>query len=88
MSFNLLKHFPFCVMSINITRITLEALREGCLNREINKSNSVFPIVNNFYAGTFYYLFCVWKQQKKTIMDSGYVIQGLWILYLQFIILI
>uniref|UniRef100_K1QQE3 ELMO domain-containing protein 3 n=1 Tax=Magallana gigas TaxID=29159 RepID=K1QQE3_MAGGI len=27
------QNFPFCVMSINLTRIALQALREGCLNK-------------------------------------------------------
>ncbi|XP_029088584.1 ELMO domain-containing protein 3 isoform X2 [Monodon monoceros] len=28
-----IQQFPFCLMSVNITRITIQALREGCLSR-------------------------------------------------------
>ena len=30
------QNFPFCVMSINMTRITLQLLREGKLNRYVD----------------------------------------------------
>lgn len=29
----LLQNFPFCIMSVNITRIVIQALREECLSR-------------------------------------------------------
>ncbi|XP_076466277.1 uncharacterized protein LOC143297725 isoform X2 [Babylonia areolata] len=68
------QNFPFCVMCINISRITLQALRDGVLNRECNSQKKVMPVVNQFYAGTLLYLYRVW-QKGKTISDSGFVIR-------------
>ncbi|KAM5227776.1 ELMO domain-containing protein 3 [Ctenodactylus gundi] len=72
-----IQQFPFCLMSVNITRITIQALREECLSRECNRQQQVFPVVNSFYAATFLCLAHVWRTQKKTIADSGFVLRDL-----------
>ena len=36
----------------------------------------MFAVVNDFYTGIFLMLYQVWKQQHKTIADSGFVIKG------------
>ncbi|XP_069845219.1 ELMO domain-containing protein 3-like isoform X2 [Dipodomys merriami] len=69
--------FPFCLMSVNITRIAIQALREECLSRECNRQQKVIPVVNSFYAATFLRLAHVWRTQKKTISDSGFVLKDL-----------
>nr|XP_022343971.1 uncharacterized protein LOC111137036 [Crassostrea virginica] len=69
------QNFPFCVMSINLTRIALQALREGCLNRECNKQREVLPLMCDFYTGLYLQMYQIWKSQGKTIKDSGYVLQ-------------
>ncbi|XP_028391806.1 ELMO domain-containing protein 3-like [Dendronephthya gigantea] len=69
------QNFPFSVMSINITRIALQTLREGKLNRECNNRGTVFDVFNEFYAGVFYRVYTVWKNQRKTISDSGFVLR-------------
>ncbi|GIY57895.1 ELMO domain-containing protein 3 [Caerostris extrusa] len=71
------QNFPFCTMGINITRIVVETMREEALNRECNKTMDIFEVTNSFYAGIFLRLFLIWREQKKTIMDSGYVIKDL-----------
>ncbi|GIY47872.1 ELMO domain-containing protein 3 [Caerostris darwini] len=71
------QNFPFCTMGINITRIVVETMREEALNRECNKTMDIFEVTNSFYAGIFLRLFIIWREQKKTIMDSGYVIKDL-----------
>ncbi|XP_036291768.1 ELMO domain-containing protein 3 isoform X9 [Pipistrellus kuhlii] len=70
------KQFPFCLMSVNITRIAIQALREECLSRECNRQQKVIPVVNSFYAATFLHLAHIWKTQQKTIADSGFVLKG------------
>ncbi|KAI8479785.1 ELMO domain-containing protein 3 [Branchiostoma belcheri] len=70
------QNFPFCVMSINITRIALQALREGNLSKECNRRQQIIAVINDFYVATFFHLYQIWKSQHKTIADSGYVIQG------------
>lgn len=69
------QNFPFCVMSINLTRIALQALREGCLNKECNKQRDVLALMCDFYTGLYLQMYQVWKSQGKTITDSGFVIQ-------------
>ncbi|XP_054433617.1 ELMO domain-containing protein 3 isoform X3 [Pteronotus mesoamericanus] len=75
-----IQQFPFCLMSVNITRIAIQALREECLSRECNQQQKVIPVVNSFYAATFLHLAQVWKTQQKTISDSGFVLKDLEVL--------
>ncbi|XP_048745141.1 uncharacterized protein LOC125658086 [Ostrea edulis] len=69
------QNFPFCVMSINLSRIALQALREGCLNKECNKQKEVLPLMSDFYTGLYLQMYQMWKSQGKTIADSGFVLQ-------------
>ncbi|XP_066123665.1 ELMO domain-containing protein 3 isoform X22 [Saccopteryx bilineata] len=75
-----IQQFPFCLMSVNITRIVIQALREECLSRECNRQQKVIPVVNSFYAATFLHLAHIWKMQQKTISDSGFVLKDLEVL--------
>ncbi|NXW62660.1 ELMD3 protein, partial [Eurystomus gularis] len=72
-----LQNFPFCVMSVNITRIVLQALREERLSRECNRRQQVIAVLNNLYAAAFLQLYRVWKWQHKTIADSGVLLKEL-----------
>lgn len=69
------QNFPFCLMGINISRITLQAVREGCLNKECNRRKQVVAVMNDFYVGTYIHLYEIWKYQHKTIGDSGFVLK-------------
>ncbi|NP_001072642.2 ELMO domain-containing protein 3 [Xenopus tropicalis] len=69
------QNFPFCIMSINITRICLQALREERVSKECNRRQQVFAVLNDFYVATFYHLYHIWKTQNKTISDSGFVLK-------------
>ncbi|XP_029460039.1 ELMO domain-containing protein 3 isoform X2 [Rhinatrema bivittatum] len=69
------QNFPFCVMSINITRIAIQALREECLSRECNRRQQVVAVLNDFYVATFLHLYHIWKTQNKTISDSGFILK-------------
>nr|BAB15195.1 unnamed protein product [Homo sapiens] len=75
-----IQQFPFCLMSVNITHIAIQALREECLSRECNRQQKVIPVVNSFYAATFLHLAHVWRTQRKTISDSGFVLKELEVL--------
>ncbi|XP_023392191.1 ELMO domain-containing protein 3 isoform X1 [Pteropus vampyrus] len=70
-----IQQFPFCLMSVNITRIAIQALREECLSRECNRQQKVISVVNSFYAATFLHLAHIWRTQQKTISDSGFVLK-------------
>ncbi|XP_075732454.1 ELMO domain-containing protein 3-like isoform X1 [Rhipicephalus microplus] len=69
------QNFPFALMSLNITKMSIEALREEVLNRCCNERNDVTDVVNEFYAGTFLLLYLSWKNKKLTIKDSGFVLK-------------
>ncbi|XP_030057627.1 ELMO domain-containing protein 3 isoform X2 [Microcaecilia unicolor] len=69
------QNFPFCVMSINITRIAIQALREECLARECNRRQQVVAVLNDFYVASFLHLYHIWKMQNKTIKDSGFTLK-------------
>ncbi|XP_053407791.1 msx2-interacting protein-like [Mercenaria mercenaria] len=71
------QNFPFCVMGINLSRISLQTLREGLLNKECNRRHEVIGVVNDFYVGLYLQLYQVWKGQGKTISDSGFVIKDI-----------
>ena len=43
--------------------------------RECNNRGKVFDVFNEFYAGVFYRVYKVWKNQRKTISDSGFVLR-------------
>ncbi|NXC49200.1 ELMD3 protein, partial [Penelope pileata] len=74
---HLLQNFPFCIMSVNITRLVLQALREECLSRECNRRQQVIAVLNDLYAAAFLQLYRVWKAQHKTIADSSFLLKEL-----------
>ena len=71
------QNFPLLVLSINVTRISLHALRDGLLNRQIIQENSVWSAVNFFYVAVMFHIYKIWKTEFKTIKDSGYVLKGM-----------
>ncbi|NXT47187.1 ELMD3 protein, partial [Pluvianellus socialis] len=71
------QNFPFCLMSVNITRIVLQALREERLSRECNRRQQVIAVLNDLYAAAFLQLYRAWKRQHKTIADSGFILKEL-----------
>ncbi|KAM9250306.1 ELMO domain-containing protein 3 isoform 2-T2 [Cariama cristata] len=71
------QNFPFCIMSVNITRIVIQALREECLSRECNRRQQVIAVLNDLYTAAFLQLYRIWKWQHKTIADSGFLLKEL-----------
>ncbi|XP_050165994.1 ELMO domain-containing protein 3 isoform X2 [Myiozetetes cayanensis] len=65
------QNFPFCIMSVNITRIVVQALREERLSRECNRRQQVIGVLNDLYAAAFLRLFRLWKRQRGTVADAG-----------------
>uniref|UniRef100_A0A8C4XRT9 ELMO domain containing 3 n=1 Tax=Falco tinnunculus TaxID=100819 RepID=A0A8C4XRT9_FALTI len=71
------QNFPFCIMSVNITRIVIQALREERLSRECNRRQQVIAVLNDMYTAAFLQLYHVWKWQHKTVADSGFLLKEL-----------
>ncbi|NWU32170.1 ELMD3 protein, partial [Dyaphorophyia castanea] len=72
-----LNNFPFCIMSVNITRMVVQALREERLSRECNRRQQVIGVLNDLYAAAFLRLFRLWKGQHGTIADAGFFLKEL-----------
>ncbi|NWV06997.1 ELMD3 protein, partial [Ptilonorhynchus violaceus] len=70
-------NFPFCIMSVNITRIVIQALREERLSRECNRRQEVIAVLNDLYAAAFLRLFRLWKRQHGTIANAGFFLKEL-----------
>lgn len=71
------QNFPFCIMSVNITRMVIQALREERLSRECNRRQQVIGVLNDLYAAAFLRLFRLWKGQHGTIADAGFFLKEL-----------
>ena len=68
-------HMPFSVVAINVTKICLQALREGCLSRECNRRDQVFAIVNEFYAAVMITFYHNCKKNRPGPMELGVRLQ-------------
>ncbi|NXK90255.1 ELMD3 protein, partial [Formicarius rufipectus] len=66
-----LSNFPFCIMSVNITRMVLQALREERLSRECNRRQQVIGVLNELHAAAFLRLFVLWQRRRCTVADAG-----------------
>ncbi|XP_066062231.1 ELMO domain-containing protein 3 isoform X2 [Chamaea fasciata] len=71
------QNFPFCIMSVNITRIVIQALQEERLSRECNRRQQVIGVLNDLYAAAFLLLSRLWKRQHGTIADAGLFLKEL-----------
>jgi len=69
------QEFPLMVLSINVTRIALHALRDDLLVRYCNQEDDLWQAFNFFYVAIMYHIYHIWKTKNKTIQDSGYVLQ-------------
>ncbi|NXM09942.1 ELMD3 protein, partial [Ploceus nigricollis] len=71
------QNFPFCIMSVNITRIVIQALQEERLSRECNRRQQVIGVLNDLYAAAFLRLSRLWEQQHGTVADAGFFLKEL-----------
>ncbi|NWS27195.1 ELMD3 protein, partial [Polioptila caerulea] len=72
-----LDNFPFCIMSVNITRIVIQALQEERLSRECNRRQQVIGVLNELHAAAFLRLSRRWRQQHGTVADAGFFLKEL-----------
>jgi len=63
--------FPFMVLSLNVTCIVLNLLRDGYLDRLIRDKNSVFDVVNVYYGAVLFYIYDTWRNENLTLVASG-----------------
>ena len=55
----------------------MQAVREGRLVREANKSGSLIAVAGHFYVGAFYSFYDAWLSGGKTMSESGYVMKDI-----------
>ena len=67
--------FPVATVSLNITKWTLQMVRERKLSSAAKKQQSAVTAASDFYTGTFYAFYNHWKDKKCTMTDSGFVLQ-------------
>eukprot|EP00966_Prymnesium_polylepis_P284004 6561152-Prymnesium_polylepis.2 len=61
-------------VSINITQLTLQALRSGALHSHANRARQgLYEVVHSFYEGLFLYMFTAWKSRHLSIVNFGHV---------------
>ncbi|NWI84559.1 ELMD3 protein, partial [Pitta sordida] len=71
------QNFPFCLMSVNITRMVVQALREKRLSRECNRRREVLAVLNELHAAAFLRLARLWRQRHGTLQDAGLFLKEL-----------
>lgn len=75
LSHDQVSQFPLMVLFINVTRISLQTLREGLLNKECNSRGNVRHVLNEYFAAVMFHIYWIWKTERKTIKDSGFLIK-------------
>lgn len=63
------QYFPFSVVSLNFTKVTLQTMRSGILANKLNKRGAILPVLNELLIGMYYELYIHWKQGHRTISD-------------------
>ena len=65
--------FPFMVISLNLTQVTLVALRTGALNRLLRerKSGGVGGVVHTLYCALMVACFTAWEERGLGVEDFG-----------------
>ena len=71
------QEFPLAIVSLNVTKWTLVALRSGGLHRAANARGSVLEAANDFFAGGMATFYTTWLSQGATMADSGHVLKAL-----------
>lgn len=72
------QNFPFAVMGINLIRIMLQVVRQNQLNTYFNKSEgNLVSICGKFYIALYLELYLKWKNEFKTIKDSGFLLRDI-----------
>jgi hypothetical protein len=65
------QNFPFAVVSVNLTGLALQCLREARIYNRIKQVGSVMTVMNDLHAALFYEMMIVWKKEFRTIRHFG-----------------
>lgn len=68
------QRFPLVLVSLELTRTMLEAVREARLNRAANACGSVWTAALDLYCAAMHAFFVMWRRHKYTVRAYGDVI--------------
>mmetsp|Transcript_27853 Transcript_27853/g.81866 ORF Transcript_27853/g.81866 Transcript_27853/m.81866 type:complete len:626 (+) Transcript_27853:108-1985(+) len=71
------RDFPFMTVSINVTKICLEALRCGALTPAANARGSVVEAFHCLHAALYSHMGDQWQARQLTIRDFGHLLKEL-----------
>ena len=64
-------------VSVNITQLTLQALRSGALHAHANRAkHGMYETFHTYYEALFLYMYTAWKTRHLSIDDFGPVRGG------------
>lgn len=63
------KHFPFAAVCINFSEVSLNALDQNILLKEIEKTERVYEVLLDYFCGLMVYWFGYFIENKKNVMD-------------------
>ncbi|KAL6761766.1 ELMO/CED-12 family-domain-containing protein [Haematococcus lacustris] len=69
--------FPLAVVSLNVTKFVLQAVREGRLNSPASSLGSMVEAANRMYVGAMFWFYRTWRGGNKTMSQSGFVMKEL-----------
>mmetsp|Transcript_19763 Transcript_19763/g.18811 ORF Transcript_19763/g.18811 Transcript_19763/m.18811 type:complete len:120 (+) Transcript_19763:1407-1766(+) len=63
------QNFPFMVASFNLTKSSMDCLREEKINEIVVQSKDLFEAFNHFYMALFTRLYEKWKEENLNITN-------------------
>uniref|UniRef100_A0A0N4ZU43 ELMO domain-containing protein n=1 Tax=Parastrongyloides trichosuri TaxID=131310 RepID=A0A0N4ZU43_PARTI len=70
-------NFPFAIVGINFTKMIIDRLRAGKLDKLAEKEKTYISVVNGIYRGIWIMFYKIWKSRKCEITHFASVLQEL-----------
>uniref|UniRef100_A0A0K0EKQ6 ELMO domain-containing protein n=1 Tax=Strongyloides stercoralis TaxID=6248 RepID=A0A0K0EKQ6_STRER len=70
-------NFPFAIVGLNFTKIIIDRLRTGKLDKLAEKEKTYISVVNGIYRGIWIMFYRIWKSRKCQISDFPKILQEL-----------
>ncbi|CEF66416.1 Engulfment/cell motility, ELMO domain-containing protein [Strongyloides ratti] len=70
-------NFPFAVVGLNFTKMIIDRLRTGKLDKLAEKEKTYISVVNGIYRGIWIMFYRMWKSRKCQISDFSNILEEL-----------
>ncbi|CAL4246181.1 unnamed protein product, partial [Meganyctiphanes norvegica] len=67
--------FVSCIFYYNVTEIILQMILSNLFQKECNSRGNVRHVLNEYFAAVMFHIYWIWKTERKTIKDSGFLIK-------------